>query len=458
LQDVSGTDRQAIAIDTIALDQLIVLPSPADSAEQSVLTLGAAVLAGLHWNETAGVQADTLQLTDLVAMVVREPSGRLVLARRLAALQEPDDDSAVDRPVADGEESEANGMPFSLTRMLVEGASEVAFTDYTLPVPFTTNLAVSRLEVGRLDTGRPDHETSVLLEGELEGRAPVELSGSIAPFLERPAVDLRLNVKNYPLNNLSPYTVQAVGTALSSGQLRLESELELADDQLRMDNAVLLQQLQTETITPALAEELDNQLPVPLDAALSLLRDDDGDIALNVPLSGPVSDLDVGVSGVLITALSQAIVPAASGYLMYALGPYGAMAYVGMKLGEKMLEVVLPPVVFAPQEASITAEHADYLERVATILNERPETDIQLCPIVASWEYVSAEQREAIDAPTVEIDADDRDRLAELGQRRAVAVQDYLVENKGIARDRLLICETRIATERDAQPAVLLQM
>jgi hypothetical protein len=292
----------------------------------------------------------------------------------------------------------------------------------------------------------------------LEGRAPVELSGTIAPFLQSPAADLRLNVKNYPLSALSPYTVKTVGTALASGQLRLESEMVLADDQLQLDNAVLLLQLQTKTITPALAEELDNQLPIPLDAALSLLRDDAGNIKLNVPLSGPVSELGVGISGVLITALSQAIVPAASGYVMYALGPYGALAYVGMKLGEKMLEVVLPPVVFAPQETAVIAEHIDYLDRVGTILSERPETDLQLCPTAASWELLTSEQREAMAETAIEVDAADREQLVELGQRRAAAVRDYLVETGGIQRDRLLICETRIITKQDAQPAVLLQM
>ncbi|MBE0585801.1 MAG: DUF748 domain-containing protein [Desulfofustis sp.] len=459
VHSVTGTDRQAVTIDTITLEQLAFLPGPAEAAGQSVLTFGTAALDGLSWSETDGVQGESLQLTDLVATVVREPSGRLVLARRLAAMQESDGESATNRSTAAaGEEMEAGGIPFALTQVLVDGRSSVSFSDYTLSVPFAANLAVNRLEVGRLDTGTPDRATTVLLQGELEGRAPVELSGSLAPFLERPAIDLRLNLKNYPLNNLSPYTVQAVGTALSSGRLRLESELKLADDLLQMDNTVLLQQLQTETIAPVLAEELDNQLPIPLDAALSLLRDNDGNISLDVPLSGPVSDLDVGVSGVLITALSQAIVPAASGYLMYALGPYGALAYVGMKLGEQMLEVVLPPVAFAPQESSITTEHADYLERIGAILTQRPETDLQLCPVVASWEFLTAEEVAAIDGTTVEIVEEGREPLVELGQLRAGAVRDHLVESKGIEPGRLLICETRIEKEKQAQPAVLLQM
>jgi hypothetical protein len=225
-----------------------------------------------------------------------------------------------------------------------------------------------------------------------------------------------------------------------------------------MKNNILLRKLETKTIEPELAAELNNQLPVSLDAALSLLRDNERNISLDVPLSGPVSELNVGISDVLVTALSKAIVPAASGYLMYALGPYGALAYVGMKVGEKMLEVKLPPIVFVPQEASLNEEHIKYLERIGKILQDRPEADIQLCPRVASWEFLTEEEKAAVPGGVVPVDGEKENDLLQLGQQRAVAVQNLLKEEYGIGHNRLLICDTAIDTKKDAVPAVLLQM
>jgi hypothetical protein len=294
--------------------------------------------------------------------------------------------------------------------------------------------------------------------GEFANRSPVEANGHFSPFKDKPAVDMQLELKNYPLSKLSPYTVQSVGTALASGQLQLKSSLVLADDKLDMDNAILLKKLETKTISPELAAELNNQLPISLDAALSLLRDNQGDIKLNVPLNGPVNELDVGISDVLITALSKAIVPAASGYLMYALGPYGALAYVGMKVGEQMLQVDLPPVVFVQQEANLTDEHVKYLERIGKILQDRPETDIQICPKVASWEFLSEQEKTAIPGDNIAVDENNQDELLELGQQRAEAVQSLLENDYGITQNRLLICDTKVDTKRNAVPAVLLHL
>ena len=335
--------------------------------------------------------------------------------------------------------------------------SGVFFEDNTLAVPYVTDLRISKLEISSLDSSQPDQKTDILLEGEFEKRAPLVVSGFISPFKEKPHVKMKVSLKNYPLSSLSAYTVQSVGTALASGQLKVKTKLELADDNLDMNNEILLKKLETKTISPELAAELDNQLPISLDAALSLLRDSKRNIALEVPLSGPVNELDVGVSDVLITALSKAIVPAASGYLMYALGPYGALAYVGMKVGENVLEVKLPSVVFALKETSLTTEHIDYLQRVGKILQDRSNSDIQICPRVPSWEFLSEQEKGVVKGGIIEVNDKEQSKLLALGQQRAAAVQSLLEKDFGIARNRLLLCDTKIETAKDAIPEILLQ-
>jgi len=72
-----------------------------------------------------------------------------------------------------------------------------------------------------------------------------------------------------------------------------------------MDNAVLLKKLEASTISPELADKLDNQLPIPLESALSVLRYKDDDISLDVPIKEPLDELKVGISDILITPLAR---------------------------------------------------------------------------------------------------------------------------------------------------------
>jgi len=175
-------------------------------------------------------------------------------------------------------------------------------------------------------------------------------------------------------------------------------------------------------------------------------------------MSGPLDGLNVGISDVLITALGKAVVPAASGYLMYALGPYGALAWVGMEVGEKMLQIRLPPVEFTPAESEIPDSLQDYFNRLAKILQDKPEADFQLCPKSSAWEFISESKKETLDEKELELDDSDKEKLMQLGQERAQNIKDHLIQNYSIDKDRLLICITGIETEKSAKPRVDIQM
>lgn len=441
--------------------------------EKPVLALNSVQLQGFSWSGEQGVAAKQLQFENLATNILIDKEGRVNITQRLAPLtagdnQQPEENNQPEKEVSleepprtppeEKKSVEESSMPIRLGKVVFTGNNSITFEDHSLPEPYLTELVVTKFELGELDSSNPENKTSLLLEGEFDKRAPILLKGSVSPFKEKLSLDMNVSLKNYQLASLSAYTVQAVGTALASGQLQLTTELKLADDTLDMKNNVLLKKLKTKKISEELAKELDNELPIPLDSALSILRDSKGDIDLNIPLKGPVSDFSVGISDVLITALSKAIVPAASGYLMYALGPYGALAYVGVKVGENIMQISLPPVKFAPGTITMEENKEDYFERVAKILTDRPETDLQLCPQVASWEFMKDEAIKAITSSEIVVQEKDKKKLDELGQQRAAFIQQFLVEKHSIAKERLLICETVIETKKDTVPSLLLQL
>jgi len=446
-----------VTADTISLSTLTFLGVKEGVEQSPFLTLGEAELSGIKWDGEDGFTGKSLKFDDLVTTAIRDKEGELNVNQQLSAMQVSSDEGAKTEEV-EAKVDSGKGLPIRLGEVAVTGKSHVKFEDYTLAVPYITDLAIKKMQLLDLDSTTPEVKSPFELDAELEERAPFTVIGDISPFMAPIALHLKLKLKNYPLSRLSAYTVQSVGTALASGQLKLKTKIDLEKDNLEMENSIVLKKLETETISPELAAELNNQLPIPLSAALSILRDSDRNISLEIPLNGPVSHLNVGISDVLITALSKAIVPAASGYLMYALGPYGALAYVGMKVGEKMLKVELPPVGFMPGEVDISDEHKKYLEKVAEILEGRPETDIQLCPQVVSWEFMKEEEISSVDGSSVEVAEKENEKLIELGQQRSEAVQSYLISTYGVEKSRLLICDTLIETDKDAKPLVMLNL
>jgi hypothetical protein len=424
-----------------------------------MLSLDKGNFSSMSWAPDSGVSGETLNLENLLATINLDQNGELNINRKLQAMRQAPLKAEGRTGKTEVEKNTGELYPFKLGKFELTGKnSSLSFTDNTLAVPFTSELVLSKLELGHLDSTRPEQKTTLVLQGEFDERAPVSVKGELFPFKSPPALDLDIDLKNYPLSKLSSYTVQSVGTALAGGQLQLKTKLTLADEVLGMQNEILLKKLETERISKELAAELDNELPIPLDAALAILRDSKDNISLDIPIEGPLSDLDVGISDILVTALGKAIVPAASSYLVYSLGPYAALAYVGMKVGEKMMQVELPPVNFELQEITLTPEHADYLKRIGQILMDRPKTDLQLCPVVASREFFSPEKIASEKTENIKVAEKDRQKLLALGEQRAIAVQDYLVKTFAVEKSRLLICDTQIDTDREAVPKVLLQL
>lgn len=448
-----------VAADTLSLADLTFLGSGEESGGKPFLTLGGANISGIEWAGKKGFTGKSLTFDNLITTLIRDKEGELNVTQQLLAMQvRAAAEGNVVEEVVEEEDKKGKDAPIRLGEVVVTGKSHVKFEDYTLAVPYTTDLAINNMQLQDLDSTKPEAKSPFVLDAVFEDRAPFNVTGDISPFLQPVALHLDLKLKNYPLSRLSAYTVQSVGTALASGQLELQTKLDLENNTLDMKNSVVFKKLKTKTISPDLEAELNNQLPIPLNTALSILRDSDKNISLDVPLSGPVSHLNVGISDVLITALSKAIVPAASGYLMYTLGPYGALAYVGMKVGEKILKVELPPVDFVPGEVALSDENKKYLEKIAEILKGRPETDIQLCPQVVSWEFMDEEQIAEVQKAYVEVVEKDRDKLIEIGQQRAKAVQNYLVSTHELDISRLLICDTLVVTRKDDKPLIMLNL
>lgn len=454
IRNVKAGLDQHVTADRVNFDDLFFL-GKSIKEKDNICRIGVAGLSKIGWSPEEGMQGESLSFADLYCTLIREKDGSFAVSKELAAMIKPGPDK--EKPAQKTEEKGPGAMLY-LGQVTLRGGSGLHFEDHTLEIPTISDLAITTLQIENINSAKPAEPASLRLIGMLDKRAPLTVNGTIAPFAKDFSTTLKVNLKNFPLANLSAYTVQSVGVALASGQLKMKSDIQLSDHGLDMKNEILLHKLETSTITKELADKLDNQLPIPLDSVLSMLRDKDDNISLNVPISGSLDELDVGISDILITALGKAVVPAASGYLMYALGPYGALLWVGMEVGERMLQIRLPPVEFAPKESKLPESLQDYFERLAKILKDKPDADFQLCPKSSAWEFVPESKRKKFDGKELELSDRDREKLMQLGQRRAQSIKDYLIQNYTIDKDRLLISITRIETEKTVKPRVDIQM
>src|SRR5690606_35118349 len=109
------------------------------------------------------------------------------------------------------------------------------------------------------------------------------------------------------MSRLSPYTGTYIGYQLKSGTLALDLDYALQQRRLKGSNNIVANQLY---LGDTVASE--QAVDAPIGLGLALLRDSSGVIDLDVGVSGDLDDPGFSVSGIVLKALMNVIVKAAT--------------------------------------------------------------------------------------------------------------------------------------------------
>ncbi|MEA2114223.1 MAG: DUF748 domain-containing protein [Thermodesulfobacteriota bacterium] len=345
--------------------------------------------------------------------------------------------------------------PVTINTIAVTGKSGFQFIDKATSVPFQTALVLETVKINNIDFSKPKTPFTYKVKGKFDNYAPLDISGSCAPFGKKFLIESKIHLRNYSLEKLSPYVIDAIGTKFVKGQLNVTSDLKISGGKLDLKNNLVFQQGKSETVSEEMLAKLNNELPVPLDMALTMLRDNKGDIDLNVPVSGPLNHLSVNPTDILVTALSKAIAVSVTPYLAYTvLGPAGALAYVGLKVGQAVIDADLPHLEFAEGESELTDGHKEILKGIGKKIKKDKDQDYSICSRALIWEVSGNVKRDAQTQQKILKDNAARKELRDIADKRAQNVHGYLLDNFSIKEDNLLICEPGINFEPKGKPTV----
>ncbi|MBT5231322.1 MAG: DUF748 domain-containing protein [Methylococcales bacterium] len=175
------------------------------------------------------------------------------------------------------------------------------FADYSLPIQFATKIHDLNGRVSELDsTSKVPAKLS--LKGVINeyGSANIQAESTFFDLANHSTFDIQF--KNLSLKNLTPYAAKFAGYRIEEGKLSLGLKYDIQKGQLAATNNVLLDNL-------TLGETFDSpDAPsLPLSLAISLLKDSDGKIELDLPVSGDLTAPEVSIGGIVGKALVSVI-------------------------------------------------------------------------------------------------------------------------------------------------------
>jgi uncharacterized protein involved in outer membrane biogenesis len=299
-----------------------------------------------------------ISLADFYSRIIVNPDGTLNVQGIVAKEPAPDNAAAAPPPAPAEGAADAEPPPVRIDTVTLQGGA-VNFSDHFV----RPNYSASLLEIGGRVSGLSSEETrlaDVDLRGKLENSAPLEIKGRINPLAKDLFLDLKVDFKDMDLSPLTPYSGRYAGYEIRKGKLTLNLKYHIEKSRLEADNKVFLDQF---TFGESVDSPDATKLPVRL--AVALLKDRQGEIHLDLPVTGRIDDPKFSIWGVVWKIIGNLLVKAATS--PFAL--IGALFGGGEELS--YLE-------FEPGRSAVPAAAAGKLESLAKALYDRPALKLEI--------------------------------------------------------------------------------
>ena len=349
----------------------------------------------------------------------------------------------------------------------------VRFLDQTTQPPFSQD--ISKLSVTVKDlSNKASQRANLLVQALIGGDSTLDIRGELSAIGAPTYVDMVGEVKKLALPAANPYMDGMLGWIIRRGELTTKLEYKIEGAKLDAKNDILVGNLRVSPSSQS--DEVKKRIGLPLGLIVALIKDGNGNIHINVPITGTLTDRQFDFSDAIWTAVRNVIVNILK-------APFRAIGGL-FTSGDKIDALRVDPLVFAAGSEVLSPELERQTVRVADFLRKAPyvgltlssvtsPADVEALKVRAVNERIEKFQKEQgiADQPTalrryfqvvvrdaqLPVKIEDQlvllrqrephpaVRLEELRQRRLAATRERLAKVEGIQETRLQVAPEKPA-------------
>jgi Domain of Unknown Function (DUF748) len=174
-------------------------------------------------------------------------------------------------------------IPMSIKKIVLQ-AGQANFADLSVMPNFSTG--IQKLEGTVLGLSSNDRSRAkVDIHGSVDAFAPVSITGEFNVLSATLYTDLAMSFRNIELSTFNPYSGKFAGYNISKGKLSTELHYKVDGGKLDAQHHIVIEQLEFGDKT-----ESKDAVSLPVKLAVALLKDREGVIDLNLPVTGSLND------------------------------------------------------------------------------------------------------------------------------------------------------------------------
>lgn len=454
LPDISlqqGKDGVQATIPTIAVQELLVSHMKTEN-HAALLDLDSLDIQQIVYADDH-VSIDTIRLGAIehFALLTAEGLGNLLLPKQTsnAAPEENTPDTAeetatADEPEITTEPSSEQTVSFSIASISSAKESRFHIEDRTRTPAFDKVIKLESLSIENIDSRDPTNETQFSAVLKDEKYMAFTLNGKAQVFNEKVNAEFESELREFSLPEVNSYLEESLNFAFKAGQLDTTAKGNIVDSEI--DSSIKLT-IRGSDFSASQAKEdevnLIGQAAVPLNVALGMIKDKQGNIDLTIPIRGNVNDPNFGFEYILGLVIKKAVMRQAKNYLMTTFVPYSQVVSVAMTAGSFALKVRFEDLEYNGGQTEILEAQSVFVDQLSTMMKDKPKMQVKVCPISTPADKPNAETEEKNSS----FDP------AALANQRAEAFKSAVVAN-GVDSSRLLICAPKVEQSTKKKPRI----
>lgn len=296
-----------------------------------------------------------LNLASVTGGAPAVPAARVTAVRGKKALG----NVIVDAPIAGSLVSAGTVIPIEIGAMVFKDGT-IHFADYSIEPNFAAKIQGFSGTITALST-KPGSLAKFDLKGFVVDRySPVSITGSANPFAYDANTDVTAVFGNIELPVFNPYSGRYAGYAIAKGKLTTTLHYRINNRALNADHHVIIDQLEWGEATDS-----KEKVSLPVRMAASLLKDRNGVIDLNLPVSGTLDDPKFRIWPVVWQIVGNVLTKIVT-------APFALIGSLFEGADKAQF------VAFAPGSAELPADAGPSLSALAKGLADRPSVNLDI--------------------------------------------------------------------------------
>jgi uncharacterized protein involved in outer membrane biogenesis len=250
-------------------------------------------------------------------------------------------------------------LTFQLKRLDIARGT-MGFADYSIQPNFEARIDELQGSISNI-TNLPGQVAAIDLTGQVIDRfSPATIKGTMDLLGYDRHTDMHLAFRNIELPVFNPYSGRYAGYAIAKGKLTTELSYKIDNRALKADHHIIVNQLEWGEATDS-----KEKVPLPVRLATALLKDSNGVIDLDVPVTGSLDDPKFRIGPIIWQIIGNILEKAVT-------APFRLIG--SLFAGAEKAQYV----DFAPGSATMPDGAAQSLGALAKALTQRPELQLDI--------------------------------------------------------------------------------